>query len=146
LAVAATRICLEPSSSRINFSRRGLAEDTKLQDSERLSRLITLLALAFTRAFVVGLWEASVKELKLKKHGYPPNSIELEAVLLERPDIADCGVTGSPDAEAGESPKAFVVPRAGRMLDLNALARFVSERVAGYKQIRHFQVIESIPK
>jgi hypothetical protein len=50
-------------------------EDTKLQDSERLSRLLGLLALAFTWAFVVGLWEASVKELKLKKHGYPPKSV-----------------------------------------------------------------------
>jgi hypothetical protein len=50
-------------------------EDTKLQDSERLSRLLALLALAFTWAFVVGLWQASVKELKLKKHGYPPRSI-----------------------------------------------------------------------
>jgi hypothetical protein len=50
-------------------------EDTKLQDSERLSRLLALLALAFTWAFIVGLWEASVKELKLKKHGYPPKSI-----------------------------------------------------------------------
>jgi hypothetical protein len=33
-----------------------------LQDSERLSRLLALLALAFTWAFVVGLWQASVKE------------------------------------------------------------------------------------
>lgn len=50
-------------------------EDTHVQDSERLSRLLALLALAFTWAFVVGLWQASVKELKLKKHGYPPKSI-----------------------------------------------------------------------
>jgi len=39
------------------------------------SRLLALLALAFTWAFVVGLWQASVKELRLKKHGYPPKSI-----------------------------------------------------------------------
>lgn len=50
-------------------------EDTRLKDSERLSRLIALLALAFTWAFVVGFWQANVKELKLKKHGYPPKSI-----------------------------------------------------------------------
>ena len=43
-------------------------EDTHLKDAERLSRLLDLLALAFTWAFVVGLWQASVKELKLKKH------------------------------------------------------------------------------
>jgi Transposase DDE domain len=50
-------------------------EDTRIQDPERLSRLLVLLALAFSWAFVVGLWQASVKELKLKKHGYPQKSI-----------------------------------------------------------------------
>ena len=50
-------------------------EDTRLQDAERLSRLLALLALAFTWAFVVGQWQAVVKELKLKKHGYPPKSV-----------------------------------------------------------------------
>jgi len=50
-------------------------EVMNVQDPERLSRLLALLALTFTWAFVFGLWQASVKELKLKKHGYPPNSI-----------------------------------------------------------------------
>ncbi len=50
-------------------------EDTHVQDPERLSRLLALLAIAFTLAFVVGQWQAAVKELKLKKHGYPPKSI-----------------------------------------------------------------------
>lgn len=50
-------------------------EDTRLQDVERLSKLVALLALAFTWAFIVGQWQAAVKELKLKKHGYPPKSI-----------------------------------------------------------------------
>ena len=50
-------------------------EETHVQDPERLSRLLALLALAFVWAFVVGQWQATVKELKLKKHGYPPKSI-----------------------------------------------------------------------
>jgi len=50
-------------------------EDTRLQDPERLSRLLGLLALAFTWAFIVGQWQAAIKELKLKKHGYLPKSI-----------------------------------------------------------------------
>jgi len=50
-------------------------EDTRLKDPERISRLLALLALAFTWAFVVGQWQATVKELKLKKHGYPPKSV-----------------------------------------------------------------------
>jgi Transposase DDE domain len=50
-------------------------EDTRLKEPERISRLLALLALAFTWAFVVGQWQAVVKELKLKKHGYPPKSV-----------------------------------------------------------------------
>lgn len=50
-------------------------EDTHIKDPERLARLLALLALAFTLAFVVGEWQAQVKDLKLKKHGYPPKSI-----------------------------------------------------------------------
>ncbi len=50
-------------------------EETHLKDPERLSRLLALLALVFTLAFLVGQWQAAIKELKLKKHGYPPKSI-----------------------------------------------------------------------
>lgn len=33
------------------------------------------LTAAFTWAFVVGQWQAAVKELKLKKHGCPPKRV-----------------------------------------------------------------------
>ena len=36
---------------------------------------------------------------------------ELEALLLEHPDINDVGVVGIPDTEAGELPRAYVVRR-----------------------------------
>jgi len=88
--------------------------------------------------------ERKKEMIKYKSFSIAP--AELEAVLLEHPDIADCGVTGMPDPDAGEAPKAFIVPRPGRTIDLDALARFVAERVAGYKQIRHFEVIDAIPR
>ena len=76
--------------------------------------------------------------IKYKSFSIAP--AELEAVLLEHHDIADCCVAGVQDVEAGEVPKAFVVPRAGSTIDLGELAHFVAERVAGYKQIRYFEV------
>jgi long-chain acyl-CoA synthetase len=85
------------------------------------------------------------KELiKYKSFSIAP--AELEAVILEHPDVADCGVTGVPDEEAGEAPMAFVVPQQGRSLDFEELARFVAERVAGYKRIRRFETVDSIPR
>ncbi len=82
--------------------------------------------------------------IKYKSFSIAP--AELEAVVLEHPDVADCGVTGVKDAEAGEVPKAFVVPREDRVIELDELAHFVAVRVAGYKQIRHFEVIDKIPR
>jgi len=86
------------------------------------------------------------KKEMIKYKSFSVAPAELEAVLLEYPEVADCAVIGIPDAESGEVPKAFVVPYAGQGIDMDALARFVGERVAGYKQIRHFEVIDSIPK
>jgi long-chain acyl-CoA synthetase len=86
------------------------------------------------------------KKEMIKYKSFSVAPAELEAVLLEHADVADCGVTGVPDDEAGEVPKAFVVARAGRKIDLDALAGFVAERVAGYKQIRHFELIDAIPR
>ena len=92
------------------------------------------------------IYIADRKKEMIKYKSFSIAPAELEAVVLEHPDVADCGVTGVPDAEAGEVPKAFVVPVAGRTIGLEELARFVAERVAGYKQIRRFEVIDRIPR
>ena len=39
---------------------------------------------------------------------------ELEGILLTHPQVADACVVPVRDEEAGEVPKAFIVPRAGR--------------------------------
>ena len=49
-------------------------EDTHLITSERLNKLLALLALAFTWAYLVGEWCYVHYPLKLKKHGYLPKS------------------------------------------------------------------------
>jgi hypothetical protein len=51
--------------------------------------LFALLALAFTWAFVVGLWQASVKELKLKKHGHLPKSVFRRGLNILRHLVAN---------------------------------------------------------
>ena len=50
-------------------------EDTHLTDSERLSKLIALLAIAFCWVHKIGEWRAKLQPLKIKKHGYPAKSI-----------------------------------------------------------------------
>jgi len=82
--------------------------------------------------------------IKYKSFSIAP--AELEAALLEHPDVADCAVTGVPDREAGEIPKAFIVRRSGTTVDADTLSRFMANRVAGYKQIRQWTVVASIPR
>jgi acyl-CoA synthetase (AMP-forming)/AMP-acid ligase II len=53
-------------------------------------------------------------------------------------------VIGVPDEEAGEVPKAFVVPSA--TLTPEEVTAFVAERVAAYKKVRAVELIDEIPK
>jgi acyl-CoA synthetase (AMP-forming)/AMP-acid ligase II len=84
-----------------------------------------------------------VKEL-IKYKGYQVAPAELEGLLLTHPAIADAAVIGIPDEEAGEIPKAFVVPSAP--LTPEEVTAFVAERVAPYKKVRTIEIIEEIPK
>jgi acyl-coenzyme A synthetase/AMP-(fatty) acid ligase len=69
---------------------------------------------------------------------------ELEAVLLSHPEVADAAVVRSPDEEAGEVPKAFVVARSP--VDPEELMAFVAERVAPHKKVRQVEFVDEIPK
>src|SRR4051795_678916 len=86
-----------------------------------------------------------LKEL-IKVKGFQVAPAELEALLLEHPAVADAAVVASPDDEAGEVPKAFVVAASGAELDVEELKAFVAKRVASYKQLRRVEVIDAIPK
>jgi acyl-CoA synthetase (AMP-forming)/AMP-acid ligase II len=84
-----------------------------------------------------------VKEL-IKYKGLQVAPAELEAVLLTHPAVADAAVIPSPDEEAGEIPKAFVVLR-GEATAEEILA-FVAARVAPYKRVRLLDFVDQIPK
>ncbi|MGZ4269334.1 MAG: AMP-binding protein [Solirubrobacteraceae bacterium] len=85
-----------------------------------------------------------VKEL-IKYKGFQVAPAELEAILVEHPAVADAAVVASPDEEAGEVPKAFVV-LADPGADCAEIQAFVAERVAHYKKLRRFEVVDEIPK
>jgi len=84
-----------------------------------------------------------VKEL-IKYKGYQVAPAELEAVLLTHPAVADAAVIPSPDEEAGEVPKAFVVLKGEATAD--EILAFVAEHVAPYKKVRKLEFVEQIPK
>jgi acyl-CoA synthetase (AMP-forming)/AMP-acid ligase II len=88
------------------------------------------------------------KEL-IKYKGQQVAPAELEALLLVHPAVLDAAVIRSPDEEAGEVPKAFVVLKpdpASRAVGAEALMAFVAERVAPHKRVRRLEFVDQIPK
>ncbi|MCH7740448.1 MAG: AMP-binding protein [Chloroflexi bacterium] len=92
------------------------------------------------------LWITDRKKELIKFKGFQVPPAELEGLLLEHPDVADACVVGKQDAEAGEVPKAFVVPRDGSTASAEDLMSFVASKVASFKQIHEVEFIDQIPK
>jgi acyl-CoA synthetase (AMP-forming)/AMP-acid ligase II len=84
-----------------------------------------------------------LKEL-IKYKGFQVPPAELEALLVNHPKVQDVAVIGVPDEEAGELPKAYIVP--AEELDHDELMAWVGERVAPQKKIRLIEEIDEIPK
>jgi long-chain acyl-CoA synthetase len=82
--------------------------------------------------------------IKFKAFSIAP--AELEAVVWQHPDVADCAVIGVPDPEAGEIPKAYVVPQSGRDIQIGSLAEWVNSRLAAYKAIGCWEIVAKIPR
>lgn len=69
----------------------------------------------------------------------------MEALLHTHPNVLDVAVIGIPDEEAGELPKAFIVPKGE--VTKSEIIDFVAERVAPHKKLRGgVEFIEQIPK
>jgi acyl-CoA synthetase (AMP-forming)/AMP-acid ligase II len=86
-----------------------------------------------------------IKEL-IKYKGFQVPPAELEALLVTHPSVVDAAVIGIEDDEAGELPKAFIVPAPNATPSLEELQAFMGEHVASYKLVREMQVVEAIPK
>ena len=85
------------------------------------------------------------KEL-IKYKAFQVAPAELEAVLLTHPSIADAAVVPSPDEEAGEVPKAFVVVRDGHGLTEVEVLSYVASHVAPHKKVRRVEFVSQVPK
>ncbi|MCP4045899.1 MAG: 4-coumarate--CoA ligase family protein, partial [Gammaproteobacteria bacterium] len=86
-----------------------------------------------------------VKEL-IKYKGFQVAPAELEAVLINHPDVADAAVIGIQDDEAGELPMAFITANKGASPSLDAIQAHMGEHLASFKQVRRVELVETIPK
>jgi acyl-CoA synthetase (AMP-forming)/AMP-acid ligase II len=82
----------------------------------------------------------------IKVRGFQVAPAEVEGVLLGHSSVADAAVFGVPDEASGESVIAAVVLGAGAEVAPRALARYVAERLASYKEPREVLIVETIPR
>ena len=71
---------------------------------------------------------------------------DVEAVLLEHPDVRESAVAGVPHPVLGEDVAAWIVAREGVALDHDAVQAFCAERLADYKRPRHLHVVDELPR
>jgi fatty-acyl-CoA synthase len=71
---------------------------------------------------------------------------EVERVLLEHPDVADCGVIGRPDPRWDEVPVAYVIRRAGCSIEAESLKAHVLTQLARFKVPREFVFVDDLPR
>jgi len=77
--------------------------------------------------------------------GFNAYPAEIEAVLLRHAAIAHAAVVGAPDERLGEVGVAFVVPRAGAVIDDEELIAWSRERMANYKVPRRIVRVDALP-
>jgi fatty-acyl-CoA synthase len=71
---------------------------------------------------------------------------EVERVLLEHPDVAECGVIGRPDARWDEIPVAYVIRRMGCSVDGEGLKAHVETQLARFKVPRDIVFVDDLPR
>lgn len=71
---------------------------------------------------------------------------DIEQVILELPDVAECAVVGRSSLQFNEEPVAFVVPRQGGSVDKRAILRACLKDLADYQQPREILIVDALPK
>jgi len=71
---------------------------------------------------------------------------EIEEVLFRHSAIADVAVVGIPDPIWGETVKAFIVLKEGKMINEQEVIDFCKDHLASYKKPRAIEFVSSIPK
>jgi acyl-CoA synthetase (AMP-forming)/AMP-acid ligase II len=71
--------------------------------------------------------------------------IEIEQIIAEHEDVADCAVVGIQDPVWGQIIAAFIVPKETGC-DMQSLTNHLDARVANHKRPRRWALIEAIPR
>ncbi|XP_073292948.1 probable CoA ligase CCL9 [Primulina huaijiensis] len=86
-----------------------------------------------------------IKEL-INRGGEKISPIEVDAVLLSHPEIAQAVAFGVPDDKYGEEINCAVIPREGSNLDEAEVSRFCKKNLAAFKVPKKVFITDLLPK
>ena len=78
--------------------------------------------------------------------GFNVYPAEVERVILLDDSVGEAAVVAAPDERMGEIGVAFVVPRPGNTIDVEALLTYLKKSLAAYKLPRKIRIVESLPR
>jgi acyl-CoA synthetase (AMP-forming)/AMP-acid ligase II len=71
---------------------------------------------------------------------------DIESVLCQHPQVAECAVVGVPSEQWGETPVAYVVPLAGTQPTAAELRDWLNARVGKTQRVADLQLTERLPR
>lgn len=74
------------------------------------------------------------------------SSVEVEGILLRHPAVQEVAVVGFPHEKWGETPRAFVVLKAGASTTEDEMREFAREKMAHFKVPHSFDFVPELPK
>src|SRR5205807_817182 len=77
--------------------------------------------------------------------GFNVYPAEVENELLRHEAVGQVAMVGVPDERLGEVGVAFVVPRAGAVIDPDELVAWARDRMANYKVPRRVEIVDELP-
>lgn len=72
--------------------------------------------------------------------------LEIDAVLMRHPEIAEAAAVGMPDRIYGEEVVASVVPRAGSALTAEAVLAHCAQHLPAFKTPKRIALVDGLPK
>ncbi|TVY75745.1 Acyl-CoA ligase [Lachnellula suecica] len=83
----------------------------------------------------------------IKVRGWQVSPAEIEAVIIEHPEVADAAVIGvASDDGTGEVPHGFVVRAKDTEVSEESIKAFLGERLARYKEVDKVIFVDRIPR
>lgn len=82
----------------------------------------------------------------IKTGGYKVSALDIEEVLRQHPDVAECAVVGVSDEEWGQRVGAALILKPAAAIQLDELRSWARERLAPYKIPSRLLILDQLPR